>query len=266
MTCSVYGHHGLITESSDGVAYTNGCNDRPHGSPQFPAVAERSLTWSGSSTNGSQSRSPPPCCRTAAAHRSLRRRPPSSRPVASSSQVRGSVSTTFGGLPRVCSGPEMHCTATNGGTRTSTLAPGAIAASVRAVRPHRLGQLGAAGSGQRCRRAASPTTAAPRRGSSPDRHCGGRPYLRFSKCSSTATDPPYKTAGAVFLVIVSAIAAFIYLQFRGDSHPQDAVDAAVVAGGPGGRTGVEGDLQRGGDRPGLRASQWSTETARPRPD
>jgi phospholipid/cholesterol/gamma-HCH transport system substrate-binding protein len=28
--------------------------------------------------------------------------------------------------------------------------------------------------------------------------------------------PPYKTTGAVFLVIVSAIAAFIYLQFRGD--------------------------------------------------
>lgn len=28
--------------------------------------------------------------------------------------------------------------------------------------------------------------------------------------------PPYKTAGAVFLVIVLAIAAFIYLQFRGD--------------------------------------------------
>jgi phospholipid/cholesterol/gamma-HCH transport system substrate-binding protein len=28
--------------------------------------------------------------------------------------------------------------------------------------------------------------------------------------------PPYKTAGAVFLVIVSAIAGFIYLQFRGD--------------------------------------------------
>ena len=56
-----------------------------------------------------------------------------SSPVASSSHVRGSVSTTLGGLPRVCRGPEMHWTATNGGTRTSTLAPGAIVASVRAV-------------------------------------------------------------------------------------------------------------------------------------
>jgi hypothetical protein len=56
-----------------------------------------------------------------------------SRPVASRSQVRGSVSTTLGGFPRVCARPEMHCTATNGGTRTSTLAPGANAASVLAV-------------------------------------------------------------------------------------------------------------------------------------
>ena len=54
-------------------------------------------------------------------------------PAASSSQVRGSVSTTLGGVPRVCRGPATHCTATNGGTRTSTLAPGASAASVRAV-------------------------------------------------------------------------------------------------------------------------------------
>ena len=28
--------------------------------------------------------------------------------------------------------------------------------------------------------------------------------------------PPYKTAGAIFLVITAAVAAFIYLQFRGD--------------------------------------------------
>lgn len=54
-------------------------------------------------------------------------------PVATRSQVRGSVCTTLGGVPRVCRGPEMHCTAANGGIRTSTLAPGASAASVRAV-------------------------------------------------------------------------------------------------------------------------------------
>src|SRR5690606_35759749 len=36
-----------------------------------------------------------------------------SSPVASRSQVRGSVSTTFGGFPRLCLVPEMHCTATN---------------------------------------------------------------------------------------------------------------------------------------------------------
>ena len=53
--------------------------------------------------------------------------------MASSSQVRGSVSTTLGGVPRVCLGPAIHCTATNGGTRISTDAPGAAAASVRAV-------------------------------------------------------------------------------------------------------------------------------------
>ena len=69
-----------------------------------------------------------------------------SSPVASSSHVRGSVSTTLGGVPRVCLGPETHCTATNGGMRTSTLAPGACAANVRAVSrtaaaryPHRTG-------------------------------------------------------------------------------------------------------------------------------
>jgi phospholipid/cholesterol/gamma-HCH transport system substrate-binding protein len=54
--------------------------------------------------------------------------------------------------------------------------------------------------------------------------------------------PPYKTAGAVFLVIVSAIAAFIYLQFRGDFTDKTQLTPAVVARRPGGRTGVEGDL------------------------
>ena len=47
------------------------------------------------------------------------------RPVASSSHVSASSSMTFGGVPRVWPGPSTHCTAPNGGTRTSTLAPGA---------------------------------------------------------------------------------------------------------------------------------------------
>ncbi|PKV78072.1 hypothetical protein ATK86_2433 [Nocardia fluminea] len=56
-----------------------------------------------------------------------------SSPVASNNQVRASVSTTFGGFPRVCRGPSMHCTATNGGTRTSTECPGALPAKARTV-------------------------------------------------------------------------------------------------------------------------------------
>ena len=56
------------------------------------------------------------------------------RPVTSRSQVCGSVSTTFGGVPRVCRGPATHWTATNGGTRTSTEWPGASWARVRALR------------------------------------------------------------------------------------------------------------------------------------
>ena len=51
------------------------------------------------------------------------------RPAASAIQVSGSVSTTFGGVPRVCRGPSMHCTAAYGGTRTSTALPGARSAS-----------------------------------------------------------------------------------------------------------------------------------------
>ncbi len=57
----------------------------------------------------------------------------SSSPVASNNHVRASVSTTLGGFPLVCRGPSMHCTATNGGTRTSTECPGALAANARAV-------------------------------------------------------------------------------------------------------------------------------------
>src|SRR5687767_9417112 len=55
-------------------------------------------------------------------------------PIASSSHVRGSVSTTFGGVPRVWRGPSTHWTAANGGTRTSTLRPGAICSRVRRLR------------------------------------------------------------------------------------------------------------------------------------
>ncbi|OOK74682.1 hypothetical protein BZL29_4503 [Mycobacterium kansasii] len=36
-------------------------------------------------------------------------------------------------MPRVCLGPETHCTAAKGGIRTSTLEPGASADRVRAV-------------------------------------------------------------------------------------------------------------------------------------
>src|SRR2546430_9723221 len=59
--------------------------------------------------------------RTASAH--------ASRPVASRTQVSGSVSMTFGGVPRVWRGPDTHWTAPYGGTRTSTERPGALAAS-----------------------------------------------------------------------------------------------------------------------------------------
>ena len=39
--------------------------------------------------------------------------------MASRIQVSGSVSITFGGVPRVCTGPGRHCTAAAGGIRTS---------------------------------------------------------------------------------------------------------------------------------------------------
>ena len=69
-------------------------------------------------------------------------------PVASSSQVRGSVSTTLGGVPRVWRTPAMHCTATKGGIRTSTLEPGAAAASARAVRRTAAASSGRCGAGE----------------------------------------------------------------------------------------------------------------------
>ena len=56
-----------------------------------------------------------------------------SAPVASASQVAASVSTTLGGLPRVCLGPSTHCAAAYGGTRTSTDRPGSSAARLSTV-------------------------------------------------------------------------------------------------------------------------------------
>ena len=50
-------------------------------------------------------------------------------PVARAIHVAASVSTTFGGVPRVCRGPSITWTAPNGGTRTSTVLPGAFSAS-----------------------------------------------------------------------------------------------------------------------------------------
>ena len=56
-----------------------------------------------------------------------------SAPVATASQVWASVSTTLGGVPRVWVVPVMHWTAPNGGTRTSTLRPGATTESSSSV-------------------------------------------------------------------------------------------------------------------------------------
>ena len=50
-------------------------------------------------------------------------------PVASASQVAASISTTLGGVPRVCRGPSTTCAAPNGGTRTSRVLPGAASLS-----------------------------------------------------------------------------------------------------------------------------------------
>ena len=58
-----------------------------------------------------------------------RRRARSSSPVASGDPGRpASVSTTAGGVPRVCRTPGITCTAAYGGTRTSTELPGARSA------------------------------------------------------------------------------------------------------------------------------------------
>src|SRR6476659_1368691 len=143
-----------------------------------------------------------------------------SSPVASNSQVRASVSTTLGGLPLVWDNPEMHCTATNGGTLSSTVAPGACAASVRAVN-----------------RTASPSPdrsggdSSPSRSQSASAHTASRvlvgsglrrdaiPYCAWKMSQKPPSidrhAPPYKVAGAVFLVVIAGVAALIAMQFRG---------------------------------------------------
>src|SRR5690606_34477581 len=68
-----------------------------------------------------------------------------SRPVATATHVNGSVSTTFGGVPRVWRGPATHWTAPYGGTRTSTDRPGAAVLSAR--NRSRTAVASAAGSG-----------------------------------------------------------------------------------------------------------------------
>src|SRR5690606_25214239 len=84
-----------------------------------------------------------------------------SRPVATATHVNGSVSTTFGGVPRVWRGPATHWTAPYGGTRTSTDRPGAAVLSAR--NRSRTAVASAAGS-------------------------GGRPWSRRSTTAATSAD------------------------------------------------------------------------------
>ena len=69
------------------------------------------------------------------------RRAQLSAPVATSSHVWASVSTTLGGVPRVWVVPATHCTAPNGGTRTSTLRPGATVRQLLEGVAHSRGQV-----------------------------------------------------------------------------------------------------------------------------
>ena len=143
------------------------------------------------------------------------------KPVARSSQVRGSASTTLGGLPRLCAGPEMHWTATNGGTRTSTLDPGATAASVRAVSRTASAKSARGGSGapsSRNQSAIAETASRVFAGSDYGSFLG-RPYLRVSKCLSTATIPHTRwQAGSCGHR--RGRGGLIFMQFRGDFTPR----------------------------------------------
>src|SRR5215472_8549565 len=109
----------------------------------------------------------------------------SSRPAARSSQVSGSVSTTFGGVPRVCRGPGTHWMAANGGTRTSTVRPGTRSSS--RCRLYRTAARSAGRSGGEPAASASVTAArlaAPRARSVATPGQGGWPSA--ARCSLTA--------------------------------------------------------------------------------
>ena len=107
----------------------------------------------------------------------------------------------------------MHCTATNGGIRTSTLAPGAVSASERTV--SRTASASSARAGSGCRWSCSQSASADRRrGSSPDRHNNGRPYLD----SQSACRPPPSAlqTGRSGVGRCRRRGRVNFLQFRGD--------------------------------------------------
>ena len=145
----------------------------------------------------------------------------------------------------------MHCTATNGDTRTSTLAPGAMAASVRAVNRTASASSVRPGSGRLSSRSHSA-----------NRRHGGARLRRIDAAagghtldSQSACRPPPTALQNGRRGVTGGRRGRRSLHLSAVSrrpHRQDPADPAVAAGGPGGRTGLEGDLQRRGDRPCLR--------------
>ena len=112
-----------------------------------------------------------------------------SPPVARASHVAASVSTTFGGVPRVCLGPSTHCTAAYGGTRTSTVPPaparrGAAACSA----PRARGSCD-----RRMPRAKAVGPALDARRDAPDRGDRGRTQLVVDPCARHASILPHGT-------------------------------------------------------------------------
>src|SRR5262249_13954406 len=93
-------------------------------------------------------------------------------------QVTGSVSTTAPGVPRVCRVPATHCTAPYGGTRTSTLRPGALAASALSPARTAVARTSTSTPGPR---APSCTAAAA---------TAARPASRMPSCPAIATPGP----------------------------------------------------------------------------
>src|ERR1700677_693948 len=141
-------------------------------------------------------------------------------PVASSSHVRGSASTTLGGVPRVCLGPEMHCTAANGGIRTSTLAPGASAARVRAVSRTAVPSAARSGGGRvssHNQSATASTTCRVFAGSALSRAVIPLD-LRITRRGRRRKRPPYKTIGLVTLMVMVFACPGLYLQFAANSR------------------------------------------------